>query len=227
MPMGDLGVPLHVVLATDELDRRPHPTPEYRAENLAYLELVRTLASSPDGLLQKVSDTARQLCNADSAGISLLERSDGEMFRWHACSGDYAGNVWGTMDRHLSPCGVVVDQSRPLLMIRPERHFTVLADLRPTILETLLVPFSRYGEVVGTLWIVSHHEARRFHAEDLRILSNLTQFAGASYEMTTLMRDNQQVNEQLIEANDRLRRSNDALRAKLEGRSAGAPADEG
>ena len=51
-----------------------------------------------------------------------------------------------------------------------------------SVLVLLLVPFAVRGETVGTLWIVSHDQARRFDGEDRRIVSALTGFAAAAYE---------------------------------------------
>lgn len=85
-------------------------SPGARAPNLqatadALVTLARTLANSPERLLQKLVATALTLCRAQSSGISLLEEENGrKIFRWHALAGDYAPHLWGTTPREFSPC---------------------------------------------------------------------------------------------------------------------------
>jgi hypothetical protein len=40
------------------------------------------------------------------------------------------------------------------------------------------------GEALGTIWIVSHDQNRRFDKEDLRLMTNLGTFAAAAYQTT-------------------------------------------
>ena len=134
-------------------------------------------------MLQKLTDTALELCQAHSAGVSLLE-SEGErtFFRWHAVSGKFAPLLWSTLPRDFSPCGTVLDRKAAQLMISPERYFTNLLDVQPPVHEVLLVPFSRNGEAVGTVWLVSHDRTRRFDSEDKQALAQLSEFAAQAYE---------------------------------------------
>jgi ABC-type transporter Mla MlaB component len=60
------------MLSTDELLRRPSRPPDYAAENQALVALAQEMATSPEGILQKLADTALSLCRAHSAGLSLL-----------------------------------------------------------------------------------------------------------------------------------------------------------
>ncbi|MCS3928931.1 GAF domain-containing protein [Bradyrhizobium elkanii] len=48
--------------------------------------------------------------------------------------------------------------------------------------EGLLIPLYVDGEAVGTIWVISHDESRRFDAEDLRVMTNLGNFAEAAYK---------------------------------------------
>ena len=68
---------LEDVVINSELINRPSKAPNYEAENQALLALAQTLADAPDKILQRLAETALQLCRADSAGISLLEQQDG------------------------------------------------------------------------------------------------------------------------------------------------------
>ena len=144
--------------------------------------LSRELATSPRQVLQKLTDAALELCQAHSAGVSLLE-SEGErtFFRWHAVSGKFAPLLWSTLPRDFSPCGTVLDRKAAQLMISPERYFTSLVDVQPPVQEVLLVPFSRNAEPVGTVWLVSHDRSRRFSSEDQAALAQLSEFAAQAY----------------------------------------------
>jgi len=126
-------------------------------------ELKRALAGSPRAVLQKLSEVVLELCDAQSAGVSLLEEADGRrFFRWHAAAGRWRELLWATLPRELSPCGAVL-----------ERH------------EALRVPFVVNGATVGTVWVVAHDADRRFDGEDRRVVTELTQFAAAAYERLT------------------------------------------
>ena len=142
------------------------------------------MANSPECILQKLVDTALNLCRAHSAGISLLEEEKGrKIFRWHGIAGVYAPHLWGTTPREFSPCGTVLDTDRMQLMSYLDRHFSYFAEIEPRIAEALLVPFHVDGEAVGTIWVISHdHETRKFDAEDARVLNTLGEFAAAAYK---------------------------------------------
>lgn len=181
--MGTSPLPLDSVIANEELSRRRPRHRMHDAVNQALANLARELATSPRRVLQKLADTALELCQAHSAGVSLLEE-EGErrIFRWHAVSGQWASHLWSTMPREFSPCGTVLDRQAAQLMILPERHFTPLLQVTPKVHEVLLIPFSVHGEIVGTVWVIAHDETRRFDSEDRRVVSNLAKFAAEAYE---------------------------------------------
>jgi CheY-like chemotaxis protein len=180
-------LPLDAVIANEELGRR-RPRHDLRGKVQAHIDaLSRELATSPRQVLQKLTDAALELCQAHSAGVSLLEQEgEGEtrrqLFRWHAVSGRWAPLRWTTLPREFSPCGTVFDRKAPQLMIEPERYFTPLAHLPPKVYEALLLPFSVGGELVGTVWVIAHDRSRRFDAEDQRVLKQLSEFAARAYQ---------------------------------------------
>ena len=175
---------LDEVIATEALERRVPRVCHPEAEAEAMQALKRVLAGSPRAVLQKLVDVALGLCDAQSAGVSLLEQgSDGRrFFRWHAVAGEWAELLWTTLPREFSPCGAVLDRREALLMIDPERHYAPLGTVQPHVNEVLLVPFAARGETVGTVWVVAHDPARQFDREDRRIVGELTVFAAAAYE---------------------------------------------
>ena len=83
-----------------------------------------------------------RICQADSAGISILESDDRKpIFRWHATAGDFPAYLGGTTPRDFSPCGVVLDRNAPQLMTNPVRYYPYIAELSPHVAELLLIPF--------------------------------------------------------------------------------------
>jgi PAS domain S-box-containing protein len=176
---------LHSMLSTAELEQRPSHPPDYEAENRALIALARELAMSPDSILQKLADTALTLCRAHSAGLSLLEDEDQRQnFHWRAIAGRWAEHVGGGTPRDFGPCGTVLDRNMALLCTHPERDFPYFADVTPGVEEALLIPFHVRGEAVGTIWVVAHDASRRFDRQDLRVMTNLSNFAAAAYQST-------------------------------------------
>jgi GAF domain-containing protein len=171
------------MVSTAELTRRPSRNPNHAAENRALVALAQQMATAPDTILQKLAETALTLCCAHSAGFSLLEDEDQKTkFHWRAIKGRWAGHVGGGTPRDFGPCGTVLDCNTALLCQRPERDFPYLGEVAPLLDEGLLIPFHVDGEAVGTIWIISHDESRRFDSEDLRVMTNLGTFAAAAYQ---------------------------------------------
>ena len=191
---------LESVISTTELSRRPSRPPDHVAENRALIDLAQTMAASPERILQKLTETALNLCRADSAGISLL-KPHGERFHWPAIAGQWASHVGGGTPRDFGPCGTVLDRNAPQLFSRPERHFTYLASAKPAVEEALLIPFYVDGEGVGTIWVVAHDDSRRFDAEDVRLMTNLGDFTAAAYQ-TLLSVDAAQRLAAIVESSD-------------------------
>jgi hypothetical protein len=99
------------VLITAELARRPTRTPDYEAENRAISATAGAIAGSPQVILQKLVETALDLCRAGSAGISILESGgNAGAFRWHAIAGQLASNTGRRVLREASPSGIVIDR---------------------------------------------------------------------------------------------------------------------
>jgi signal transduction histidine kinase/ActR/RegA family two-component response regulator len=176
------GVPLEEVIAITELDDRPARAPDFESESRALVGLMKALREADANVLQKLAETALSLCRAHSAGVSLEEEQQGRrVFRWHGAAGRWAPFIGRAVPRDASPCGVVVDRNVPLLMRHPGRHFTFpYADV-PPITEALLVPFTADGVAVGTIWLGSHDQSRRFDREDLRVLASLGECASLAY----------------------------------------------
>src|ERR1700730_5989723 len=170
---------LRSMLSTAELCRRPSRAPDYEAENKALIALAQAMAVSPNGILQKLADTALTLCRAHSAGLSLLEDDDQRThFHWRAVAGQWAPHLGGGTPRDFGPCGTVLDRNAAQMLSCPERDFPYFAEVTPGVEEGLLIPFYIGGEAMGTVWVVAHDKSCRFDAEDLRVMTNLAIFVG-------------------------------------------------
>lgn len=184
---GGFPVPLDAVITTDELRRRPTRPANYEADSRAIAALMDVMANASgqagaDAVLQRMVETAVELCQAHSAGVSLLEKENGvEIVRWRAAAGAWGSYVGGFMPREGSPCGTVIDRNCAMLMLRPQRHYTITG--LPAIVELLLVPIHSEGRPVGTCWIITHDEIRKFDAEDHRVITNLSRFAATAYHL--------------------------------------------
>jgi two-component system CheB/CheR fusion protein len=171
------------ILITAELERRPRRAPDHAAENRAMAALARQMAGDPGGVPQKLAELLVDLCGADSAGISLLDREDGrEVFRWTAVAGASAPELGGTVARDASPCGAVVDRNQLMLLKDAGRFYPVLRGYEPRIYESLLAPWAANGKATGTVWVISRSPDRHFDAEDARLVQSLASFAAAAYQ---------------------------------------------
>ena len=169
---------------TAELARRPSRPPDYEREAKALAALAEAIATDPETVLQKLADLARELCRADSSGVSILEPGgQNGVFRWRAIAGPFARHLDGAMPRDDSPCGTVLDKDATLLFERPERCFRYPAAVDLPLVEVLLAPFHAAGRPVGTVWAIHHHPERKFDAEDARLLTSLSRMASAPYQL--------------------------------------------
>jgi signal transduction histidine kinase len=171
------------VIINSQLACRPSRAPDHQAENDALNILAQTMAHSPESILQKLVEVAKELCRADTAGISLLENVEGkQVFRWEALAGVLRDHVNGPMPRDASPCGTTIDRDSTQLIYLPERFFPALK-IEPPIVEALLVPFHVDDQPIGTVWVVAHTNDRKFDLEDERIIKTLANFAAAGWQL--------------------------------------------
>ena len=186
------------ILLTEELSRRSPSPPNWQAEVRAMQTLAAQMARNSETLLQSLVDVALELCQAGTAGVSLLETplEGEEVFCWNVLAGQLAEFVGGTVPRNFSPCGVCLDRGAPQLYSHPERYFTYLQAKTP-IVEGLVLPLIAENEALGTIWIVSHDEGRHFNPEDVRVMAGLADF-------TAIALQNQRRTQELQAANARL-----------------------
>lgn len=180
------------VFITEELDRRASAQPDYRREKLAIQDLARQMSDHPKEVLPRLVQLAMEMCNAASAGVSVLEPKSG-LFRWFGLKGALSTFEGATTPRNFSPCGVCLDINGPVLMSYPERAYDWIREANISIPEVLLVPLNIKGlQEMGTLWIVAH-EGQHFDGGHARAMSELATFAATALRMI-------QTEEQLNEA---------------------------
>jgi PAS domain S-box-containing protein len=189
------------VIITPDLWSRPNRAPDFEAENRALTSLAAALSESPESIFQKLVDAARELCQAGSAGISLLE---GDVFRWRATSGEYTPYLGETLPRYFSPCGTVLDRNACLLMSDPVRFFPYIEKLLAPVREVLLIPFHDGSTPIGTLWVVGHDAQTRFNSEDVRVLTSLTKFGAIAVSLLGRVRDAEKVQDEVREVRVRM-----------------------
>lgn len=171
---------LEDIIATHELETRGVRAENLHSEIRAMRSLAKAFCAGAKDILQRLTDAAMELCNAGSAGISLLDiTSGGEViFRWVILAGELSRYVGGTTPRNFSPCGVVLDRQSPQLFKRQARYFTYFNSAVPEIVEGLVIEIRDSDQSFGTIWIASHCPNRHFDREDVRIMSSLSNFAG-------------------------------------------------
>jgi PAS domain S-box-containing protein len=194
---------LESILITDELNRRPSRPPDYETENRALLAIAQHMADSPRSTLQKLAEIALEICRADSAGVSLVSKKNGD-FYWPAVAGEWKPHIGGGTPRNFGPCGVVLDRDSMQLFTHPERFYPYLLPVSPPVAEALLTPFYVGGKAVGTVWVVAHCADRKFDAEDLRLIESLGQFAAAVYPLHAALDMVESQSRSLRDVNERL-----------------------
>ncbi|MFZ0501378.1 MAG: PAS domain S-box protein [Steroidobacteraceae bacterium] len=177
---------LDSILITEQLQQRPSRPIDREAENRALGALLQALADVPDTILQVLAEKVLELLGTGSAGLSLLAK-DGQRFCWAAIAGGWSTHLDAGTPREFGPSGEVLDRDEPLLFTHWERRYPYLAAVTPPAEEALLVPFHVDGKAVGTLWAMVHDDARKFEAEDLRLLRSLAQFAAAACQVVNML----------------------------------------
>lgn len=174
------------ILSIDHLRGRglPPPRRDPGPESRALLEMARVASQDLPTILQRLAELVVELCEAGSAGVSLLDEGTdgGPVFRWAGVGGAWAPYIGGTMPRHASPCGAVIDRDAILLVKDLVRIFPAAAGLQPSPVEALLAPFRVGGRPVGTVWAVTHDAGRKFDLQDSEILARMAGFAAAAHQ---------------------------------------------
>ena len=106
-----------------ELATRGSRPRNHEREATAFALLAERMAANPRDVFQKVADIAVELCNADTAGVSVM---DGDLFRRQAVAGACASLRGMTVPCADSPSGVCVDRNEAQLMRHLEARFPAI-----------------------------------------------------------------------------------------------------
>jgi RNA polymerase sigma factor (sigma-70 family) len=176
---------LEDIVISCELLSRPVRAKSWRVELDAMHELARLLPAGSAVVLKRLAQMAVDLCGAHSGGISILQDTDGgkQVFRWQALAGDFAPYEGGATPREWSPCGECLNTGKAMLYSYPARFFTYLSASGIPIVEGLVIPLLTDGRPVGTIWIVSSDEVRKFDAGDVRVMTSLGAFVAAAIQL--------------------------------------------
>ena len=187
MAVHDTAVPLwrarvEDVLITGELRYRIPKGRSLLAKTRSKSRVLKELAAknvSSREFLDALARAAREICNAGAAGVSvLLQPAQGApLFRWETVAGALAPHAGATSPRDWSPSGATLERKSPQLFLYPARCFYYLNELKPAIVESLVVPIFVAGMPWGTLWVVSHEEHRNFDQTDVDAINSLVEFA--------------------------------------------------
>ncbi|HJT44287.1 MAG TPA: HWE histidine kinase domain-containing protein [Rhizomicrobium sp.] len=185
--MGSVGLELRTprnVYITSELDRRPAKAVDNLQAKRALLDLAARMVDRPEEVLPRFVDLAMELTGGVSAGLSLYEENPAPgVFRWRYLRGTLSPFDGATTPRNFSPCGITLDQNRPVLSSHPERFYDWISDAGIVVPEVLLVPLYLGGaEPLGTLWIVSDIEGH-FDSGHAQLATELASFAGIALRM--------------------------------------------
>jgi hypothetical protein len=190
---GTSTVQLDDIIITDELLARKSRPVDVFAERRALNTIARRMSYGRGAVFDTLCDMALTLCRACSAGISILDHTDGAKgFTWEAVAGKLEDHVGGKAPRHHSPCGVTLERRAAQLFSHPERCFEWMRQAAVPIVEGLVIPLYKnrieaYGtnrkEAYGTIWIMLHEEGRFFDKEDARIMTALGEHASAALQM--------------------------------------------
>jgi two-component sensor histidine kinase len=172
------------VYITDELVKRAPKKADYLQEKIALQDLAARMADQPEEVLQRFVDLAMEITGGVSAGLSLYEPNPYPgVFRWRYLRGVLAEFENATTPRNFSPCGITLDQDRPVLSLHPERFYNWISDANIVLPEVLLVPLYLGGKKpLGTLWIVAPSEGH-FDSGHARVMTELAAFVGIAVRM--------------------------------------------
>lgn len=169
---------LSSVIITHQLSIRPSRTKNRRQLKDAVEMLAERHSGSEQELLEGVVGTALELCEAGTAGFSVLYEHE-QLFRWDALAGALSGAKGGTTPRTWSPCGTTLDLGAPQLFSKPSRCFEYFTNSPHPICEGLVVPVYVGEKPLGTLWIAAHDD-HKFDKEDVAVLESFAEFCGSA-----------------------------------------------
>lgn len=141
------------------------------------------MVDGPEKVLPRFVELAMQVTGGVSSGISVADlNANPPIFRWAFLKGTLAAFEGATTPRNDSPCGITLDNDKPVLTRHSERLYSWIADVNVILPEVLLVPLHRGTEQLGTLWIVSD-ELSHFNRGHVEAVMEIAAFVSIALRM--------------------------------------------
>jgi hypothetical protein len=171
------------LLLAEEFTCRPVRDRSRDEQLKAMQRLTDVLVDDPKRLLQEVVKAAREVCHADSAGISMeaINLGGTPVFQWVALAGAYESFQGAIVPRDFLPCVLCQRSQRPQRVQVPSEHIreVMKIDAAP-VTDGMVIPWNAEGHG-ATLWVVAHERTAAFDMDDYRILQVFANFAAMSY----------------------------------------------
>jgi hypothetical protein len=140
--------------------------------------IARAFVDNPETILQELVNAAVELCDADSAGISI-EKEDAtekDFYHWVATAGRYSHFLNATLPRYPSACGVCLERGHPQNFRVGQKFFDLMGIEAPLVTDGILLPWEVDG-TRGTIFIMAHGRTEAFDQNDCRLMGLLADFA--------------------------------------------------
>ena len=140
--------------------------------------LANAFAQSTETVLQTLVEVAVELCNADSAGVSI-ERTNGsaeDFYRWIAVAGEYSPFLHASLPQYPSACTVCLQRGTAQKFRLNAKFFSILGFEAALVKDGILLPWKVEG-IRGTIFVISHSSSEAFDREDLRLMEAFADFA--------------------------------------------------
>ncbi len=171
------GVEIVPLQGNAAFESRPCHTRDSLQREEGMRRLARVFAERPERILQELADVARELCGADSAGVSVVEPGQNPpVFRWAATSGKYVPFRNATLPYDFAPCSICLERGEPQHFLVGQAFFDVLGVAADLVTDGMLIPW-QVEDMRGTLWVVAHGETEAFDKCDYQTIQGLADFA--------------------------------------------------
>jgi hypothetical protein len=157
---------------------RPLHAHNLAAQMAGMQRIASAFVEHPEIILQELVNAAVELCNADSAGISIVSEDGTEekFYHWVATAGQYSEFLNAALPRYPSACGICLERGRPQLFRVSQPFFDLLGVEAPLVTDGILLPW-QVNETQGTIFIMAHGRSEAFDVNDCRIMQVLANFA--------------------------------------------------
>jgi hypothetical protein len=176
--LGSAGMQVENLCGDAGFMSRPLRTHRAQREAAGLRRLAHIFVQSPEHILQQLVEVSMELCDAESAGITLEEpvSATESQFRWIATAGRYGPFVGAVLPRYFSPCGTCLERGEPQLFRVPKAYLDSIGVDAPPVTDGILIPWSVNG-TQGTIWVLAHESYHHFDREDYRVMRDLSDFA--------------------------------------------------